>query len=268
MTKGNNYYGKKIKKTCKKKCEETTSSSSSDICSDSDNYIRTDLWNPKCYLKVCDEPKKKCEKNDKCVTIKECDPIKADICLKKNLLTVCRIPLASAVELFFSSGNLPDNTYFSQMILTYEIAIINKTNNKISNISIFDSLAGITFENNSAPYTSLVEVIKCPGNIILYENEEIAARKGLLNNPEGSYLPPNSVTKVILKLAIGAPPDSICEIRYVQNSVCIEGYHENSECKGKNITIIRRPIIPISETSNIWKSDSDFTFVVGVNINL
>lgn len=245
----------------------------SDSSSDSVDSIRLDLWQnaPDCVSSDSEQnleiigniacTKKKSPKKI-CIVVENCDPICADICLQKNLLTVCRVPLASAIALFYESGSMPDNTYFSQLVLTYEIVIVNKTSNKIANISIFDSLAGITFEENGSPYMSQVSVVKCPGNITLYEMDEIAARKGLLNNPEGSYLPPNSVTKIILKLALGAPPGGICEVRYVQNSVCFEGLLEASSCKGNKVIISRKPIKPITEISNIWQTDSDISFLI------
>lgn len=235
---------KNIKNDCDSDSDSHNSNDSSDIC---DNYIRTDLWckeEPKC--------------SDICVVQKSCS-IDANICVQKNLLTVCRVPGAALISSYYTNGMLP-NAY-AQLVLTYEIVLLNKTNSKIANISLFDSLAGITFEN---AYTSTVEIIKCPGHITLYEMEEIAARKGLLNNPDGSYLPPNSITTIVLKLAIQAPPNSMCEIRYVCNSIYLEGCIETSACKNNKIIVNRNPINPIIEKSNIWQTDSDFIFLIGL----
>lgn len=251
--------------------------------SDSFGFVRTDLWcskpepcEPKpskpckpcepCEPKPC-KPKKQSTCNDLVV---ECssDPIKADICVEKNLLTVCRIPLASAVEFFVANGNLPPSTYFSQLLLTYEIVLINKTAFKISDINIYDTLAGLTFVENSIPFTNSIEIVKCPGHIVLYETDEIAYRKGQLNDPDASYLPPNSVTTIVVKLAMGAPEGTICEVRYVQNSVSVEGILEKSTCKNNKVYINKHPIVPIVEKSHIWKTKSDFTFLVGIFVPL
>jgi hypothetical protein len=253
---------KKIKPVCHD--SDSDSNSSTSEC----QPIRTDLWTQKQCTVNCNDATD--VDSDQCVIVRNCEPICAKdlVCIQKNLLTVCRIPLASAIELFFGSGSLPPNTLFSQLLLTYEIVIINKTNNKISDICLFDSLAGMTFENNTMPFTSEVSVIKCPGNITLYELDEVAARKGQLNDPSLSYLPPNSVTKILLKLALGSAPGSICEIRYVQNSICLEGTLEVAKCKGKGIILNKKPLIPLTEKSNIWQTDSDFMFIVGLNINV
>lgn len=250
----------KAQKSKKIKAVNYDSDSSSDCSSDSSIGIKMDLWNSK-PITACVKPNTCHKIKDPCIIIENCNPISADICLQKHLLTVSRIPLPSIVSTYFLDGSLPTTTLFSQLILTYEVVIINKSNNKISNISLFDSLAGITFGTVSAPYSSTVEVVKCPGNISLYDIDDIAARNGLLNNPDGSYLPPNSVTKIVLKLVIGANPGSICEVRYVQNSISLEGSLETSSVKDKTITITRKPIKPISEISNIWQTDTDLPFL-------
>lgn len=174
----------------------------------------------------------------------------------KNLLNVCRIPLAALIQPFIS-GQLQNNIHFSQIILTYEIILINKSNNYITNLGISDTLAGIALQQGSTtPFITNMQIIGCPSHIILASNQMIADTNGQLLDVNESRLPPNSTTKIILNLALSAPNDKICEIRQVQNSVCIDGMVNDKKMN----TIVA--------TSPIWQTDSDFSFLIGINLNI
>lgn len=128
----------------------------------------------------------------------------------KNLLNVCRIPLAALIQLIVS-GQLNNNVHFSQIVLTYEIILINKSNNYITNLGISDTLAGLALQQGSiTPFVTNMKIIGCSSHIIPATDQKIADSYGQLLNVKESCLPPNSTTKIILDLALSAP----CAIQY------------------------------------------------------
>jgi len=186
---------------------------------------------------------------------------KADVLVEKTLLSVCRVPLASIVQAIIENDQqLPNFIPYAQVLMTYEITLINNSNKEISNLNIFDTLAGIVFNaggNISAPFSSSVEVTKTPSHITAFSPTEIATRNGALVDPCASSLPPCSVSKILVQLTLGAPPNQLCEIRQVQNTITVEG----NVCGHGRMQ-------PIVEKSEIWKTESDIMLVVGVNFNL
>ena len=217
----------------------------------------------------CESPKcpKKCEgackpdcDYDACKTSCECVP--ADLCIEKNLLNVCRVPLAALVEAL-NESNLPNNIPYAQLMLTYEIVLVNKGEKDICGLNISDTLAGIAFGNNLnniQPFVSSVVVVKAPAHIKTLSAEEIVAKKGQLVDPCESYLPPCSVTKLVVNLVLSAPTGSICEIRYVRNTVTVEG--KIFDCNKY------KKIVPLFAKSPIWQTDSDVTLLINFNINV
>lgn len=189
-----------------------------------------------------------------------CDCVYVDLCVEKNLLNVCRVPLAAIIEALNegippNQGSIP----FSQIMLTYEIMLINKSDKEICNVSIFDTLAGIAFMDNLngiQPFVSTVSVVKSPAYIQALTDDEIVTKKGLLNDPCNSYLPPCSVSVLVVNIALSAPQNSIAEIRYVRNTVTVEGkVHDSNKYKR---------IAPIFAKSPIWQSESDVSLLVNI----
>lgn len=204
----------------------------------------------------------KCEKNEKkgenlfkCNKPAAIQSIDNDFLeVHKNLLDVCRIPLAALIQLIIS-GSLPANVHFSQIVLTYEIILINKSGECINNVGISDSLAGIALQQGTTtPFVTKLQIIGHPDHIVLASDAQIIESGGQLLNVRESFLPPFSTSKILLNLALSAPDNTICEIRQVQNSVCVDG-----TIKGKKINTI-------VATSPIWKTGSDFSFLIGLNI--
>lgn len=173
--------------------------------------------------------------------------------IEKNLLSVCRIPISNLIEII---SDLPSFLGFSQMLLTYEIILINNTDNDINNLSIHDTLAGEAFNSETTPFESEISILSCSESLSLLDEEDIAESDGQLLNIEESSIPAHTTCKIILKLALAAPEDSICEIRHVMNSICVDG-----EIDGNRINTI-------TEKSEIFKTESDISFLIGVNFNI
>jgi len=217
--------------------------------------------------KRCDT---KCDKPVCCP--KKCECVNVDVVVEKRLLTACRIPLASLVQWIAENLVLPANLPFGQVMFTYEITIINNSTHRISGLVLNDSLAGINFQNNGAvalPFPSTLRVVKAPGNIVLLPYADIATSNGNLINSEQSYLEPCSVTKLILELTVSAPEDSFCEVRQVTNTITLEGKVEEAIPHGKcgKCLIKKHCMKPVVAASDIWKTDSDFGLIFGVNFN-
>lgn len=161
--------------------------------------------------------------------------------------------------------------HYAQLLLTYEIIIVNNTSHKIDNLELNDTLAGLNFQENgdlSLPFPSNLKIIKANHNIVLLTPDQIAGSNGSLIDNIESYLPPCSVTKILVKLSISAPTGSFCEVRQVCNTVTLEGNLEiktKNECKKKCVKYEK--IKPIISCSDVWKTDSDFGLILGVNLN-
>jgi hypothetical protein len=180
----------------------------------------------------------------------------------KNLLTVCRIPLAGLIQVI--TGGSQSQPYFSQVLLTYEVILINKSCKYIHNLGVSDSLAAIAYQSGNidplpgttSPFVSSMKIYGCPSHIRPASEQDVITSGGQLLKREKSHLPPFSTTKIVLSLALSAPDNEICEIRQVQNSVCIDG------------TICGKRINTIVKTSPIWTTNSDISFLIGLNINI
>jgi len=214
--------------------------------------------------------------HDKCNKLvccpKKCEPVCADVIVEKRLLTACRIPLASLVQWIAENLVLPSNVHFGQIMFTYEITIVNNGSSRISGLVLNDSLAGINFQNGGAtslPFPSSLRVVKAPGNIVLLPYADVASTNGNLINSEQSYLDPCSVTKIIMELTVSAPEDSFCEVRQVTNTITLEGKVEEAIPHGKcgKCVIKRHCMKPVIAASDIWKTDSDFALIFGINFN-
>lgn len=240
-----------------------------------DNYGRNQCTCGKCYPPKYED---NCHKN---YPVKKCDKcVDYDLHVEKNLLTVCRIPnnFIPINHGGYNSNNNNNNCgtrefnnnnnndgwinnnnnnnngggcrekIFSQVVLTYEIILANRSDRKIYNVSVFDTLAGITFEEGrrSFPYRSEVEVVKCDGSLVPLSKREIVRENGQLLNVELSCLEPCSVSKIVVRLALGAPLDSFCEVRHVQNTVCVEAFVNGL---GK--------LKPIIAKSLVWETNGD-----------
>jgi len=228
---------------CNKGCETKVKhhKEKSHKCHDS---VKDDCWKQ--------QPEYKCE----C----KCECVKDVLCVEKNLLTVARVPLAGFVEAL-AEGTLPANTPFAQLVLTYEIVLVNKSEKEICNLSVFDSLAGVVFADSrsgTVPFDSTVIAISSCDSLTPFTRNEIVNRRGQLIDSANSYLPPCSTSRIILTLAMTAPENSICEIRYVQNTVSVEGRVYDCN-KYKRIE-------PVMDKSAIWETDSDVTLLLGFTV--
>jgi len=204
--------------------------------------------------------------------MKNCfDICEADITVTKRLLTVSRVPLAGLISTLIDSS-LPENIHYAQLLLTYEVLLINNTPYELQSIVLNDSLAGLNFENggiSALPFPASLDITKSSGNLILLTPEQIASSEGSLVDSEKSYLPPCSVTKLLINLSLFAPKNSIVEIRKVCNTITLEGILKinNKNKEGKKCLTYKK-IRPIAATSDIWSTESDFGFIVGVNLNI
>lgn len=195
-----------------------------------------------------------CPQKDICGN--ECIDGKDVIEVHKNLLNVCRVPLAAIIQLL-AQGQLPPQVHFSQVVLTYEIILINKSPHYVRNVGISDSLAAIALaEGSTVPFRTEIEVVGKCDTLVPQDSDDVIKSGGQLLKRCKSYLRPCSTTKIILKLALSAPDDTVCEIRQVQNSICVDG---DIECK---------KLTSIVKTSPLWETASDISFVVGLNFNI
>jgi len=202
-----------------------------------------------------------CGQNQNCVLVCQpnCYVPCIDYCglkVEKTLLSVCRVPLAAFVEALVEGAALPPFIPFSQLMMTYEITLTNTGDKEITNLSIVDTLASLIFSEaggQAVPFNSSVEVIKAPSTIVPLSSGEIAARNGQLLDSANSSLPPCHVAKILLRLNISAPAGSVAEIRYVQNTIYVDGILCGS---GKIRTIV--------EKSKVWKTESDIHILVGL----
>lgn len=219
---------------------------------------------------------KNCEKNrSKCERVccpKKCECVYVDVTVEKRLLTACRVPLAALVQWIAENLVLPSTIPFGQIIFTYEITITNNSSQRIRDLVLNDSLAGINFQNNGAnalPFPSTLRVVKAPGNIVLLPYADVASSNGNLINTCESYLDPCSVTKIIMELTVSAPEDSFMEVRQVVNTVTLEGKVEETiqhEKCGKCL-VKKHCMKPVIAASDIWKTESDFAMIFGINFN-
>lgn len=225
---------------------------------------------PNCGKRCNSRCSEKCDRPVCCP--KKCECVCVDVTVEKRLLTACRIPLAALVQWVAENLVLPATIPFGQIMFTYEITIVNNSPHRISGLVLNDSLAGINFQNNGAvalPFPSTLRVVKAPGNIVLLPYADIAASNGNLINAEQSFLDPCSVTKIIMELTVSAPEDSFCEVRQVTNTITLEGKVEEAVPHGKcgKCIIKRHCMKPIVAASDIWKTDSDFALIFGINFN-
>lgn len=171
----------------------------------------------------------------------------------KTLLNVTRVPIAAVIALL-ERGTLPPQVYFAQVLLTYEIILVNNCDHTLHNVSVTDTLAGISFNQGlyTVPFNSSLQILQCSDTLIA--NSHIDA-EGQLLDVKKSYIPPHTTSKILLNVALSAPDDTIAEVRQVQNSVCVDGKYK---CK-KIDTIVER--------SAIWSTESDISLLIGINFN-
>lgn len=184
----------------------------------------------------------------------ECTDIPCIPCVlevEKSLLSVTRVPTQEFIDDVAANGTVPVYTQWAQLILTYEIAIINRTDKEVTNLQIHDTLAGLVLEGQVPPYLSTLEIVKAPGYIATFTPEAIAANGGSLVDPCYSTIPVCSVTKLVLRLVISAPPDTNVDIKYILNTLTING----TLCgQGKLRTVV--------ELSDLWRT-KELNILVG-----
>lgn len=131
---------------------------------------------PKCCIKRCNLPK---------------DVLHAE----KNLLNLCY------VEGGYTTG--PD------FCATFEIILINETSHRIKNISIIDSLMGLTAlsSNNNPnggelrPHYTNVEIFGTSPTLVALSYEDVVANGGQLLDVANSYLDPCAIANIRVRIA-------------------------------------------------------------------
>lgn len=190
-----------------------------------------------CKCKKCCNRRTPCE-------IKKCDLPKDVIRAEKNLLNL------NFMEGGYTSG--PD------FVATFEIILFNETRHKIKNISILDSLMGLSGLPSASPdtggelrphYTN-VEIIGCHPTLVPLSFDDIIAKGGELLDKCNSYLEPCSVANIRVRIAgngilLSIDPttpthDPTGTVRYkytsmLQNSAIINGEVCVSHCESVSI---------------------------------
>jgi hypothetical protein len=139
-----------------------------------------------------------CGTSCKCETkcgIKRCTLPKDVISVEKNLLNLCFI------EDGYTSG--PD------FCATFEIIIINQTANRIKNISIIDSLMGLSALSSSdnptggelRPHYTNVQVIGGSTTLVPLSFDDIVANGGELLDVANSYLDACAIANIRVRIA-------------------------------------------------------------------
>lgn len=133
----------------------------------------------KCYIKVGEHCDQKC-----------------DIKAEKNLLNLTYLTEGSMIS-------EPD------ISATFEIVIFNRSSCKLTNLSIIDSFMGLQgndfgptggFGGELRPYYTNVTVNSCSGTIFPNNFQQIIDGGGELVNKTLSYIPPNSVCSLIVRI--------------------------------------------------------------------
>ena len=149
-----------------------------------------------CNCKKCTKARGEC-KPKKCETkceIEKCCLPRDVIRAEKNLLNL------NFVESGFTSG--PD------FVATFEIILFNETNHKIKNISIIDSLMGLSGLSSTSdvsiggelrPHYTNVEITGCHPTLVP-SFDEIIANGGELLDKRSSYLKPCSVANIRIRI--------------------------------------------------------------------
>ncbi len=154
-----------------------------------------------CKCDPCKSGHKKCAKPcaDPCakLEIKECQT-DFGVCAEKNLLNLSFLTDARQQQI-----SSPD------ISATYEIVITNKTCNKLTNLSIIDTLLGLqgndlnqegTFGGELRPYFTNVDVSTCDDTITPLAFEDIVDQNGQLVDTSKSYVPACSVCVITVRI--------------------------------------------------------------------
>jgi|LakMenEpi03Aug12_release.lakeMendotaPanAssembly.Ray.scaffolds.fasta_scaffold299957_2 hypothetical protein len=118
---------------------------------------------------------------------------KCDVSAEKNLLNLA----------YMEEGN----TSSPDVSATYEIVIFNRSNNKITDLSIVDSLLGLQpntgitgpYGGELRPYFTNIRSETCSNTLVLNSFDQIAATRGQLLGP-GSFINPKSICSIIVRI--------------------------------------------------------------------
>ncbi|QKF94683.1 hypothetical protein QKU48_gp1225 [Fadolivirus algeromassiliense] len=186
------------------------------------------------------------------LTQKEHCEHRCDITAEKNLLNLTYLTEGSGIS-------EPD------VSATFEIVIFNRSNCKLSNLSICDSFMGLQpntfgstgdFGGEVRPYFTNVSVTCCSATIFPNNFDQIVAGGGELINKSISYVPANSLCSLIVRITgrgfrLPQLPDQNQQLPFgetpaitmcVQNTAIIRGNVTKKNDCGCVITV---PIFPL-----------------------
>lgn len=131
---------------------------------------------------------------------------KANICLYKTLLNRCIV----------NDSNI--------MVITFDITLINKMNEKLFYVSLKDASTALQYACKDIKF----ELTSLTNSLIPLSNVEILASKGELLNVERSVLPPRSASrlifKIIIKQEIECNDEKLnCFVNLCYNSITLNG---------------------------------------------
>lgn len=127
--------------------------------------------------------------------IKKSNLPKDVIVATKELLNLC----------FIEDGN----TSGPDFCATFEIVLINQTAQRIKNISIIDSLMGLsgepsgnpTYGGELRPHYTNVEIVGVSPTLVPLSFDNVVANGGQLLNVAASYLEPNAIANIRVRIA-------------------------------------------------------------------
>lgn len=118
------------------------------------------------------------------------------------------------------------------LIATFDITLINKSTEKITDISLIDAIISLKFLCNDIKF----DVTSSSQNLTPLTSKEIMGFDGELLNVKKSYLPPQSASRLILRVTVrqeliteGCVHD--CTLNIYNNSVILSGKINNQIIK-------------------------------------
>jgi hypothetical protein len=181
-------------------------------------YINMDMNT--CCKKVC---KKVCKKS----CIKSC------VSIFKTFLSKCNVS---------SSDNSVNSNY---TIITFDITLINKSKNKITNVSLNDAITGLQYIYDNISF----DLSTIHDNLTPLSSDQIISGKGELLDTVYSYLPPNSASRLILKITVNQTISINCTDTDCLLNICYNSLTMNStvmKMDDCNCTYVEEKMEPIN----------------------
>jgi hypothetical protein len=181
-------------------------------------------------------------KTDKCVIKcpKKCCCIQADLFVEKTLLSVYKV--VDQVNAPFTDTVTP----YTQLFVSYEIALINESCCKISNLGIDDTFFGMM---SNLQIIIGLRIKSCCDNVVIRDLDAIYADDDCTQilDTSKSFMPPCSACSIIVTVIFEAFPDNgPAEIERLMNTITVTGTLDAATCNCKQTpieSIVKKSIV-------------------------